>query len=142
LPEPAGPLSAAVVARLSSSPEAADGEGHPHVAPLGGDALADDDLQLALYLCYELHYTGFAATDPRWEWDPELIRFRRRLEEAFVAALRSAVPLRSADPGEVGDLLFELADQTAPNPSFASSWSIARPTSSRRRTPTPGRYRG
>ena len=123
LPEPAGPLSAAVVARLSSPPETAGGEVHPHVAPLGGDALAGDDLQLALYLCYELHYTGFAATDPRWEWDPELIRFRGRLEEAFVAALRSAVPLRFPDPGEVGDLLFELAGQSdGPSLSAHLEW--------------------
>jgi hypothetical protein len=52
------------------------------------DPLADDDLQLALYLCYELHYAGFDAIDDRLEWDPRLLALRRRLEEAFEAALR------------------------------------------------------
>ena len=36
-----------------------------------------DDLQLALYLCYELHYRGFAGVAPAWEWDPGLLRDRK-----------------------------------------------------------------
>ena len=28
------------------------------------------DLQLALYMCYELHYRGFSGVDPTWEWNP------------------------------------------------------------------------
>jgi hypothetical protein len=122
LPEPVGPLSSAVVARLRSSAGGADGEELLLASPVS-DALADDDLQLALYLCYELHYTGFAATDPRSEWDPELIRFRGSLEEAFLAALRSAVPPRSPDPSEVGKLLFELADESdGPSLSAHLEW--------------------
>src|SRR5688572_24422421 len=72
LPEPVGPLSSAVVTRLHASAGAANGDELLPASPVPvSDALADDDLQLALYLCYELHYTGFAAIDPRWEWDPE-----------------------------------------------------------------------
>jgi len=37
------------------------------------DPLADDDLHLALYCCYELHYRGFDGVDPGWEWDPHLL---------------------------------------------------------------------
>jgi hypothetical protein len=55
------------------------------------DPLADDDLQLALYLCYELHYRSFAGVDERWEWEPSLLEFRRRLERPFEAALRAVV---------------------------------------------------
>ncbi len=62
------------------------------------DPLGDDDLQLALYLCYELHYAGFDAVDDRLEWDPHLLGFRRRLEEVFEDARRAATPSRWADP--------------------------------------------
>lgn len=59
------------------SPEAADGFGA--------------DLQLALYLCDELHYSdvpGFELVD---EWDPAIIGFRRTLEDAFVTALSATI---------------------------------------------------
>jgi hypothetical protein len=42
--------------------------------------LSDDDLHLALYLCYELHYRGLAGVDVGWEWDPALLSFRAQLE--------------------------------------------------------------
>ena len=51
------------------------------------DVLADDDLQLALYLCYELHYRGLPGVDPGWEWEPSLIGFRNALEARFLNAL-------------------------------------------------------
>jgi hypothetical protein len=59
------------------------------VAP--ADPLADEDLQLALYLCYELHYRGLPGVDERWEWEPALLAFRRQLERPFEAALIAAV---------------------------------------------------
>ncbi len=49
------------------------------------------DLQLALYVSYELHHRGFAGVDPRWEWDPGVLQLRARLEEAFGTALRDGV---------------------------------------------------
>jgi Iron-containing redox enzyme len=52
------------------------------------------DLQLALSVCYELHYRGFAGVDERWEWDPGVLALRGRLEEAFLNAVR-------ADVGEI-----------------------------------------
>ncbi|HUS61545.1 MAG TPA: iron-containing redox enzyme family protein [Acidimicrobiales bacterium] len=51
------------------------------------NALADDDVQLALYCCYELHYRGFAGVDERWEWSPSVLAFRAHLESMFEAAL-------------------------------------------------------
>jgi hypothetical protein len=55
------------------------------------DPLGDDDLHLALYCCYELHYRGFDGVDPRWEWDPALLTLRARLEDLFEAGLSEAL---------------------------------------------------
>lgn len=83
LPTPRGPLSSALVAHLS------DGEalGAPTLGRL--DALTDDDLHLALWCCYELHYRGFDGVDDAHEWDAEVLAFRAVLEDAFEAALRA-----------------------------------------------------
>jgi hypothetical protein len=49
------------------------------------------DLQLALYVLYELHYRGFHAVNARWEWNPALLHLRGRLEDVFVGAVRRDV---------------------------------------------------
>src|SRR4051794_29843997 len=69
----------------------------PHVlAPLhrapADDPIGDDDLQLALYVCYELHYRGFDGVDEGWEWEPSLLALRRDLEAEFAQALQREVP--------------------------------------------------
>ncbi|RFU84560.1 iron-containing redox enzyme family protein [Streptomyces triticagri] len=51
-----------------------------------------EDLQLALYMLYELHYRGFEAVDEELEWSPELLTLRRALEHRYLAALRASVP--------------------------------------------------
>jgi heme oxygenase-like protein len=61
------------------------------------DPLTDDDLQLALYLCYELHYRGLPGVDARWEWEPSLLALRREWEAAFEDALVAAVGVPVAD---------------------------------------------
>ncbi|MFC4113979.1 hypothetical protein [Nonomuraea zeae] len=62
LPAPRGPMTAALFDRLGRRP----GEVHlPPVAPAPEQALHDDDLQLALFACYELHYRGFEGADER-----------------------------------------------------------------------------
>lgn len=58
---------------------------HTVADPLG------EDTQLALTVCYELHYRGFADVDADWEWDPGLIELRGRLERAFLAEVRRRV---------------------------------------------------
>jgi hypothetical protein len=55
------------------------------------DPLSDDDFNLALYCCYELHYRGFDGVDERWEWDPVLLMLRARLEEVFETGLGEAL---------------------------------------------------
>ena len=84
VPTPRGELSDALLSALAEP-----------VRPLGalappastGDALVDEDLQLALYVMYELHYRGFDGVDERWEWEPSLLALRRELEHAFTRSL-------------------------------------------------------
>jgi hypothetical protein len=82
------------------------------VAPLVDevvDPLTDDDLQLALYLCYELHYRSFPKVDQDWEWSPTLLAARALLELPFFCALEEELPRwEPVDPGAVGDALFRL----------------------------------
>jgi hypothetical protein len=61
------------------------------------DPLTDDDLQLALYLCYELHYRGLPGVDARWEWEPSLLALRREWEAVFEDALVAAIGVPVAD---------------------------------------------
>ncbi|MBT2442103.1 iron-containing redox enzyme family protein [Streptomyces sp. ISL-36] len=59
-----------------------------------------EDLQLALYLLYELHYRGFDGVCDEREWDPDLLRLRQALEARFLHALRSELtdaPSTAAD---------------------------------------------
>ncbi|MDQ6822645.1 MAG: iron-containing redox enzyme family protein [Actinomycetota bacterium] len=80
------------------------------------DPLTDEDLQLALYLCYELHYRGLPGVDERWEWEPSLLAMRQHLERQFEGALRDAVPITNGHvPAEEIDLaLREVADDGEP----------------------------
>jgi hypothetical protein len=88
--------------------------------PLAGvDGLADADLHLALYCCYELHYRGFAGADPDWEWDPALLGFRAELERAFLHRLRDEIPAPRNPCGDVGGALVELVGD-ASGPSLST----------------------
>lgn len=99
LPEPVGPLTEALFAALRGGPEDAARRGALDAAVLApGEPLADLDLQLSLYVAYELHYAGFAEVDERWEWEPSLLAFRAALEREFEAAVAAIVP--AADPEE------------------------------------------
>jgi hypothetical protein len=51
------------------------------------DPLGSEDLQLALHICYGLHYDGFAGVDDGWEWEPSLLTLRHELEEQFLDGL-------------------------------------------------------
>ncbi|MGK5543889.1 iron-containing redox enzyme family protein [Streptomyces sp. URMC 127] len=88
-PPPRGELTAALTEAFAREP----GSGR-----LPGRALAEradvygDDVQLALHLCYELHYRGWEGVDDGWEWDPGLLGLRQVLERRFLAALRADAP--------------------------------------------------
>lgn len=87
LPVACGPLSAAVCDLLSRRAGAA----HELIPPTADADPYGRDLQLALYVCYELHYRGFADVDPGWEWDVTLLGLRTQLERAFLDRVRRDV---------------------------------------------------
>ena len=94
LPPCRGPLTAHLFPHLQAVPH--------HIPPLprtDEDVLSGDDVQLALYCCYELHYQGFADVDDRWEWEPSLLAARADLEQAFQRRLLDEVgaPEEAAD---------------------------------------------
>jgi hypothetical protein len=89
LPSAVGPVSGALLDHLAC--RAPRRHYVPVEAPVGDTRPYGHDLQLALYVSYELHHRGFADVDPRWEWDPGVLQFRARLEEAFGTALREDV---------------------------------------------------
>jgi hypothetical protein len=84
LPGSRGPISEGVVSALrqpaGAQNPATSTPQHPTATPLRGDPWHDEDLQVALWTCYELHYRGFDDVDEEWEWDPALLRLRARLE--------------------------------------------------------------
>lgn len=112
LPAPRGEISAWLIDALARPVEALPCPPLPSFE----DPLGDDDFQLALYVCYELHYRGFADVDERWEWEPSLLAFRARLEDRFDAALHHGVPFpRDAIPaGEIDVALRAISEQDSP----------------------------
>ncbi len=116
LPSPRGATSAALLAALAEAPHHLP----PIALPSGDDPLTDEDLQLALYLCYELHYRGLHGVDERWEWQPSLLALRGALEERFEGALRDAVgDVGPAPAPEEMDLALRAIDEADEAPSLS-----------------------
>ena len=110
LPAPRGHTTHALLSALREPPHRLP----PIPLPDGADPLADEDLQLALYCCYELHYRGLPGVDERWEWSPSLLALRGALEDRFEAALHAAVgpvgPLPAPEDMDVALRAIEDAD--------------------------------
>jgi hypothetical protein len=92
----------------------------PHLEPED-----DDDLQVALWTLYELHYRGFEDVDPRREWDPDLIALRSGLEATFEEQLRALAASRfgallEPDPAEDVVAALERIVAADQGPSVAS----------------------
>lgn len=103
LPLPRGPLSQALIDALL------DGRA-PDIAEISStEPLGDDDLHLALYVCYELHYRGFSEVDDAMEWDPALLAFRLVMERAFEEALVSAIDVSDEEATDVSSTIRGLA---------------------------------
>lgn len=103
LPRPRGELSEQLFAALGELPGRRELPDERAVA-----AADEDELQLALYCCYELAYGGFPGVDPEWEWEPALLALRRRLEGRFEDELHDAVGRSDAHPDEVVGELWRL----------------------------------
>ncbi len=114
LPPPRGPLTGWLFEVLGRPPVDSDRFDAPVID--GVDPVADDDFQLALYVCYETHYRGFAHVDDGWEWSPALLGFRRALEQAFESALRARFGhLVPTEGGDSAVLLSRIANQPGPS---------------------------
>ncbi|WP_431922164.1 iron-containing redox enzyme family protein [Nonomuraea jabiensis] len=114
LPAPRGPVTELLFGRLVRPPD-----GHALPLDVTGAELTDPDLQLALFVCYELHYRGFQDVDDRWEWEPALLAGRAVLERRFEEALATAVPRPAIEePGGVRRALNELV-AAAEDPSLS-----------------------
>jgi hypothetical protein len=118
LPAARGPLSSWVIRMLRG------GRAPSYVPePEGGtEAGIDEDVQLSLYVCYELHYRGFASVDDGWEWNPQIVAFRTALERYFVDDLPIvAAPAFSFElpRAAVSDHLWALANDGG-GPSLSS----------------------
>ncbi|HEX5741517.1 MAG TPA: iron-containing redox enzyme family protein [Pilimelia sp.] len=101
IPAPRGPVSAGLADTLSGRRADLPAGLAAHVRD-DGDCLVDEDLQLALFMCYELHYRGFDAAAEAWEWRPELLALRAVLEQRFERRLRDLVgPVPAVAPEEV-----------------------------------------
>jgi hypothetical protein len=112
LPPARGPWTDSLYALLTSG--AAPAATTP-LPPSPAGRLTDDDLQLALYLCYELHYAGLEGIDDRLEWSPRVLAFRSALEAELEQAIRALVP-PAPPPDSVGEELQRLVSEDAGPP--------------------------
>ncbi len=123
LPSPRGPMSRWCVDAMTGTPQLEPELGVATAGLAGVDVLTDDDIQLALWTLYELHYQGFDEVDPALEWEPRLLGVRREIERLFETALRERTDatvyaaLAGWDGGaDVAQTLFDLcADDDAPD---------------------------
>jgi hypothetical protein len=115
LPDPRGRLSERLVDALHGPIRRFD-------APviLSSDPLSDEDLQLSLYCCYELHYRGFDGVEADWEWEPSLLGFRADLEQLFEVAVREAVgAVPDAVPPNESDVALRAIADADESPSLS-----------------------
>ncbi len=112
LPEPRGEVTERLLDALA---------GPPGRLPAGPDEpTSDEDLHLALYCSYELHYRGLPGVDDRWEWAPDLIALRNGLEDAFEAELRATVPVPGEPAPEEMDLALRAIAEADAGPSLST----------------------
>jgi hypothetical protein len=115
LPEPRGPVSEQLLTAFRFAP-------HRFAVPkvFSQDAVIDEDLQLSLYCCFELHYRGLRGVDEDWEWAPSLLELRSQLETVFEEQLHLALPDRlTLSPLEVAD---ELKNMSQDEGFSLSAW--------------------
>ncbi|MGW5268735.1 iron-containing redox enzyme family protein [Rhodococcus sp. NPDC003994] len=113
LPAPRGPLSESVIGALATTPDSGSAA-LADTAVTGADPYGDD-LHLALYVCYELHYRSFVGVDDAWEWSPELLRLRGDMEALFLDHLRARVPAGGSVDDEMDALATEHVDGSGPS---------------------------
>lgn len=112
LPPPRGPLTFALRDYLRRDP-ASTRVKQTRLTWSGAtaEAATDHDLQLALWLAYELHYRGLAGVDDTWEWHRGLVEATQEWEALLLDALVSVTGDTSIEGGSgtVAPRLFQLA---------------------------------
>lgn len=112
LPGARGPITDELLGRLTED----ERDGRFSTPDSVADPIADDDFQLALYLCYELHYRGLPGISSSWEWSPGLLEFRAALEREMEDALFGEVGRPEPPGGAIGEMIFKLvADDDSPS---------------------------
>jgi hypothetical protein len=116
LPTPRGPITNLLFDHLTRLPHRLD-----PLPPYSGEpVLEDEDLQLALFACYELHYQGFEDVGDRWEWNPALLEIREILEGRLEHGLAQAVPRPSFAPSaQMRQVLAELVAASDDGPPLS-----------------------
>lgn len=120
LPQPRGPLSQDLInaLRTGTSPQAIGPSGWTPSGPV----LDDPDVQVSLWILYELHFRGFEDAEGDREWDPALLALRAELEAPFEAELRAGARDRVAaveDQRDIGSGVLAMA-AAEDGPSLAS----------------------
>lgn len=108
LPAPRGELSAALGQALTRRT----------AVPRIERASSPDDLAVALWTAYALHYETLEGVEEDQEWNPDLLTLRRELEEELESRLREE--FTTTRDGDVAEVLFDMAgDGTAGEKSLA-----------------------
>ena len=103
VPKQRGPVSGWVCAVMR-------GQNGPVPALAAGSVINDADVQLALWMIYELHYRGFDDVPDDVEWTLSLIQLRRDIEVRFEAELRAATaPLPTVEE-DLGQQVLDIAE--------------------------------
>ena len=115
LPLPRGPLSEVLLHSLG-------GNFVEQLPPWPDTDPADEsdaeglvDETLSLWVLHELSYRGFTDVDERWEWHPDLLALRWRLEGGLEQRLRKRVPATERTDDFVGDLTALIAVDDGPS---------------------------
>ena len=118
IPQSRGPVSAGLIDLLQRPFEEDTADAAASLRELTGtsvrdtaDVLQDDDLQTALFIAYELRYSGLDGVEDAWEWHPAVLELAAAIETVFEKALRERVQLPELpEPGveSVAKALFEL----------------------------------
>ena len=122
LPRPRGPISAGVIHALRSGQpvDSPSDRGLRDAVARMPQPLTDPDGQLALAVCYQLHYTSFEGVADTWEWDPGLLAVRASLEARFIDAVRERVGAPQFLPAERADEALRRLIDADDSPSMSS----------------------
>ncbi|MBA2645063.1 MAG: iron-containing redox enzyme family protein, partial [Solirubrobacterales bacterium] len=112
VPAPRGPVSECLLTSLRRPLHRLD-------RLRAGTVVEEEDAQLALYCCYELHYRGLAGVDAEWEWEPSLLELRRALERRFESRLRDQIPTPDPVAAEDMDVALRAIDAADDGPPLS-----------------------